>query len=183
MAETIANSTENVLLLVALCNIRNRAIQVRRRVADWFEARAVEEEGDSDKHHQEFITVLKYAVHLLRRSISSSPKATRMGGECVAPETLAMENKFAGLSLEDVAKLADDEGMDEVQHQLRRRFFSNRMKLEARKSGNSLLVFSLTNYVTCILLLVSNGGSTRPNNGPRGGGNDSRSDRDAGTEG
>jgi hypothetical protein len=29
-----------------------------------------------------------------------------------------MENNSAGLSLEDVAELADDEGMDEMQHQL-----------------------------------------------------------------
>jgi hypothetical protein len=73
MAETIASNTENVLVPVALCNILNRAIQARCRVADWFEARAVEEDGDSNKHHHELITVLKYAFRLLRRSISSGP--------------------------------------------------------------------------------------------------------------
>jgi hypothetical protein len=41
--------------------------------------------------------------------ISSSLQAARIGGKRFASEALGMENKFACLSLGDVAELADDE--------------------------------------------------------------------------
>ncbi|KAG9189274.1 hypothetical protein G6011_06142 [Alternaria panax] len=100
MAETTANNKESVLVPVALF---------------WFEARAVQNGADSNKRHHHSITVLEDAFRLLQPFISSDPQATKIGGKCVASETLAMGNRVARLSLEEVAKLEDDEALDEMQ--------------------------------------------------------------------
>jgi hypothetical protein len=103
MAKDTANNTESMLVPIVLCKFFNCAVQARRRVEAWFEARAVQEAPSS------FIIVLNDAFRLPRPMISSGLQAARIGGKRFASEALGMENKFACLSLRDVAELADDE--------------------------------------------------------------------------
>ena len=65
--------------------------------------------GPYKKRHHHFIIVLNDAFRLPRPMISSGLQAARIGGKRFASDALGMENKFACLSLRDVAELADDE--------------------------------------------------------------------------
>jgi hypothetical protein len=115
MAEMIASNTESVLVPLTLGRLFHRAIQTRRKVVNWFQARAADKEEGGNGRHQDFITVFEDAVQLLRPFISTGPQATRIGVELDASETLVVENRFANLSLKDVAELAEDEAVDELQ--------------------------------------------------------------------
>jgi hypothetical protein len=59
MAEMIANNTEEVPVPFALSKLCHRAIQTRRKVVTWFQARSAGEEAESNERHHHFITVLE----------------------------------------------------------------------------------------------------------------------------
>lgn len=115
MAETIAKTRSDAMVPVALSRLFNRAIQTRRKVSNWFKFK-MEPEGESNKRHHYFITILEDAFRILRPFISVGPGVALSDRTPEADETptpLSLENRFANLTVEDIAEIADQEQADE----------------------------------------------------------------------
>ncbi|KAF1847641.1 uncharacterized protein K460DRAFT_281363 [Cucurbitaria berberidis CBS 394.84] len=97
MAEAIANNEANVLV----------------PVTNWFKSKTLDDNNDSNERHHYFITVLEDAFRLLRPFISLGPEAHRPGKPGATSDALPLQNRFANLTVEDVAEIAEKEGAEE----------------------------------------------------------------------
>ena len=112
MAEAIAQTGSDMLVPVALSRVFNNAIQTRRKVANWFKTK-VHSDDDSNKRHHYFITVLEDAFRVLRPHISVGlPKTARGESRTEEVSDIALENRFANLTVEEASDMADEIGVD-----------------------------------------------------------------------
>lgn len=71
-------------------------------------------EEDSNERHNYFITILEDAFRLLRPLLSFGPEAYRPKKQGVDPDVLPLTNRFADLTVEDVAAIVEQEGAEEA---------------------------------------------------------------------
>ncbi|PVI05794.1 hypothetical protein DM02DRAFT_71331 [Periconia macrospinosa] len=102
-----------IMVPVAMCKYFNCAIQTRRQVSKWFKAKF---DGDraSDARHEYFIHVLEDTFATLRPFLrTSGPKAARKDAPSATQNGVTTHNRFAGLTVEEAAALADEEDFSE----------------------------------------------------------------------
>jgi hypothetical protein len=115
MAEAIASNEASVPVPVALSKLFNRAIETRMKVTHWFQIKSIEAEKDSNERHHYFITVLENAFKLLRLFVWSGLEAHRRSDmQGAASDRISFEICFANLTVEDIAKIAEQVGAEEA---------------------------------------------------------------------
>jgi len=117
MAEAIAKAGEKaeseIMVPVALCRHFSRAIQTRRKVSQWYKAK-VKPDTKSDLRHEYFIKVLEDTFASLKPFIGSGgPEVARNKGSATTLSDSSSRNRFAGLTVDELVALADEEDITE----------------------------------------------------------------------
>ncbi|KAI4953212.1 hypothetical protein J4E86_006753 [Alternaria arbusti] len=117
MAEAIAKAGEEaeseIMVPVALCRHFSRAIQTRRKVSQWYKAK-VNPDTNSDLRHEYFIKVLEDTFASLKPFLGSGgPEIARNNGSATNVADLSSRNRFAGLTVDELVALADEEDIAE----------------------------------------------------------------------
>jgi hypothetical protein len=117
MAEAIAKAGEEagsgIMVPVALCRHFSRAIQTRRKVSQWYKAK-VNGDKNSDLRHEYFIKVLEDTFASLKPFLGSGgPEVARSNASATIVPDLSSRNRFAGLTVDELAALADEEDLTE----------------------------------------------------------------------
>jgi hypothetical protein len=117
MAEAIAEAGEEagseIMVPVALCRHFSRAIQTRRKVSQWYKAK-VNGDKNSDLRHEYFIKVLEGTFASLKPFLASGgPEAARNNTSATPVPDLSSRNRFAGLTVDELAALAEEEDITE----------------------------------------------------------------------
>ncbi|KAF2868870.1 hypothetical protein BDV95DRAFT_596572 [Massariosphaeria phaeospora] len=114
MTEKIVQNKSSTFVPVALSRVFNRVIQIRRKVSEQFKLMANSDE-DSNKQHRYFIGILQESFRILRSSISSGPDVAHSESQDTehAAEPLALRNRFANLTIEEIADIAEHEEAEE----------------------------------------------------------------------
>lgn len=117
MAEAIAKAGEEaeseIMVPVALCRHFSRTIQTCRKVSQWYKAK-VNPDTNSDLRHEYFIKVLEDAFASLKPFLrSGGPEVARNNGSTTTASDLSSRNRFAGLIVDKLVALANEENVTE----------------------------------------------------------------------
>ena len=117
MAEAIAKAGEQaeseIMVPVALCRHFSRAIQTRRKVSQWYKAR-VHGDTKSDLRHEYFIKVLEDTFASLKPFLGTGGlEPARNNVSDTTTSGLSSRNRFAGLTVDELAAVADEEDIAE----------------------------------------------------------------------
>ncbi|KAL1801524.1 hypothetical protein ACET3X_001866 [Alternaria dauci] len=94
---------------VALCRHFSRAIQTRRKVSQWYKAR-VNRDEKGDLRHEYFIKVLEDTFASLKPFLGTGgPEPAQNNASATTSSGLASHNRFAELTVDELAALADEE--------------------------------------------------------------------------
>jgi hypothetical protein len=98
---------------VALCRHFSRAIQTRRKVSQWYKAK-VNGDTKSDLRHEYFIKVLEDTFASLKPFLGiGGPEPARNNASATTTSGLSSRNRFAGLTVDELAAVADEEDINE----------------------------------------------------------------------
>jgi hypothetical protein len=112
LAEAVARNDKEVLVPIALSKLFHRAIQTRKNVARWLKSKTVVNNG-KDSRHNYFVILLDNAFQILRPCISLGSRTSKSALQGISSDSITLENRFAGLIVEDIARIAEEEGVNE----------------------------------------------------------------------
>jgi hypothetical protein len=81
-------------------------------VARWLKSKTVVNNG-KDERQNYLVNLLDNAFQLLRPCISLGSRTAKSALQGISSDSITMENRFAGLTVEDIAGIAEEEGVKE----------------------------------------------------------------------